>query len=82
MKKQQLNTLENFKRRLKIKKTVISIKQNKKLKDGYVFTKGAASTAHPANVEFSQEHAYGLLNDKVPAGIRIVRTYSKDSLSN
>ncbi len=35
MKKQQLITLENFKRRLKIKKTVISIKQTKKIKGGF-----------------------------------------------
>ena len=35
MKKPQLKTLENFKRRLKIKKTVVSIKQTKKLKGGF-----------------------------------------------
>lgn len=35
MKKKQLITLENFKRRLKIKKTVISIKQTKKIKGGF-----------------------------------------------
>jgi len=35
MKKQQLITLENFKRRLKIKKTVISIKQTEKVKGGF-----------------------------------------------
>ncbi len=35
MKKKQLITLENFKRRLKIKKTVISIKQTNKIKGGF-----------------------------------------------
>ena len=36
MKKPQLKTLENFKRRLKIKKTVISIKHTTKLKGGFM----------------------------------------------